>query len=188
MRILVWLILSLTAIIIDSCPVLCNFRWPFCSTVFFFLFLLFELLHLRIFFFFCLTTGSALLYFCVRLFFSRLCNCVYRFPSTPLSLLGPLYLCRWSRYLENWPQFCFFGSPVVSIHFCVWKTVSVEIYDILEMFLKHDFLLMSRSRVKEYLPITGLAEFNKLSAKLIFGADRYFSWDLSTHSSRWWYL
>ncbi|KAG1346722.1 putative Aspartate aminotransferase 3, chloroplastic [Cocos nucifera] len=27
------------------------------------------------------------------------------------------------------------------------------------------------SRVKEYLPITGLAEFNKLSAKLIFGAD-----------------
>jgi aspartate aminotransferase len=30
---------------------------------------------------------------------------------------------------------------------------------------------MSRSRVKEYLPITGLAEYNKLSAKLIFGAD-----------------
>lgn len=27
------------------------------------------------------------------------------------------------------------------------------------------------SRVKEYLPIVGLAEFNKLSAKLIFGAD-----------------
>jgi aspartate aminotransferase len=25
--------------------------------------------------------------------------------------------------------------------------------------------------VKEYLPITGLAEYNKLSAKLIFGAD-----------------
>jgi len=34
---------------------------------------------------------------------------------------------------------------------------------------------MSRSRYKEYLPITGLAEFNKLSAKLIFGADRYCS-------------
>ncbi|KAL9265761.1 Aspartate aminotransferase 3, chloroplastic-like protein [Drosera capensis] len=28
-----------------------------------------------------------------------------------------------------------------------------------------------RSRMKEYLPITGLAEFNKLSAKLILGAD-----------------
>lgn len=31
---------------------------------------------------------------------------------------------------------------------------------------------LTRSRVKEYLPITGLADFNKLSAKLIFGADR----------------
>uniref|UniRef100_A0A162AJ76 Aspartate aminotransferase n=1 Tax=Daucus carota subsp. sativus TaxID=79200 RepID=A0A162AJ76_DAUCS len=30
---------------------------------------------------------------------------------------------------------------------------------------------MRRSRVKEYLPIVGLADFNKLSAKLIFGAD-----------------
>ncbi|KAJ0031893.1 hypothetical protein Pint_14664 [Pistacia integerrima] len=29
-----------------------------------------------------------------------------------------------------------------------------------------------RSRVKEYLPIVGLADFNKLRAKLIFGADR----------------
>lgn len=28
------------------------------------------------------------------------------------------------------------------------------------------------TRVKEYLPIVGLAEFNKQSAKLIFGADR----------------
>ncbi|KAJ0010832.1 hypothetical protein Pint_34022 [Pistacia integerrima] len=28
-----------------------------------------------------------------------------------------------------------------------------------------------RSRVKEYLPIVGLADFNKLSAKLIFGVD-----------------
>ncbi|KAI4376946.1 hypothetical protein MLD38_014647 [Melastoma candidum] len=32
-------------------------------------------------------------------------------------------------------------------------------------------LVNDRSRVKEYLPIVGLAEFNKLSAKLIFGAD-----------------
>lgn len=32
-------------------------------------------------------------------------------------------------------------------------------------------LLNDPSRVKEYLPITGLANFNKLSAKLIFGAD-----------------
>lgn len=32
--------------------------------------------------------------------------------------------------------------------------------------------ILFRSRVKEYLPITGLAEFNKLSAKLMFGADR----------------
>ncbi|THU72032.1 hypothetical protein C4D60_Mb04t07810 [Musa balbisiana] len=32
-------------------------------------------------------------------------------------------------------------------------------------------LLNDPSRVKEYLPITGLADFNKLSAKLIFGAD-----------------
>ncbi|KDP34208.1 hypothetical protein JCGZ_07779 [Jatropha curcas] len=32
-------------------------------------------------------------------------------------------------------------------------------------------LVNDRSRVKEYLPITGLADFNKLSAKLIFGAD-----------------
>ncbi|ONK69048.1 uncharacterized protein A4U43_C05F18740 [Asparagus officinalis] len=32
-------------------------------------------------------------------------------------------------------------------------------------------LVNDRSRVKEYLPITGLADFNKLSAKLILGAD-----------------
>lgn len=32
-------------------------------------------------------------------------------------------------------------------------------------------LVNDRSRVKEYLPIVGLVEFNKLSAKLIFGAD-----------------
>jgi aspartate aminotransferase len=32
-------------------------------------------------------------------------------------------------------------------------------------------LVNDPSRFKEYLPITGLAEFNKLSAKLIFGAD-----------------
>ncbi|CAL4973941.1 unnamed protein product [Urochloa decumbens] len=32
-------------------------------------------------------------------------------------------------------------------------------------------LINDPSRVKEYLPIVGLAEFNKLSAKLIFGAD-----------------
>ncbi|XP_074317503.1 aspartate aminotransferase, cytoplasmic [Silene latifolia] len=32
-------------------------------------------------------------------------------------------------------------------------------------------LTNDRSRVKEYLPITGLAEFNKLSAKLMFGDD-----------------
>mgnify|MGYP004707466629 CR=1 FL=1 len=31
---------------------------------------------------------------------------------------------------------------------------------------------MCSSRVKEYLPIVGLADFNKLSAKLILGADR----------------
>ncbi|RAL37192.1 hypothetical protein DM860_004114 [Cuscuta australis] len=34
-----------------------------------------------------------------------------------------------------------------------------------------EMLVSDRSRVKEYLPITGLADFNKLSAKLIFGAD-----------------
>lgn len=27
--------------------------------------------------------------------------------------------------------------------------------------------------MKEYLSITGIADFNKLSAKLIFGADRF---------------
>ncbi|XVF48527.1 hypothetical protein PTKIN_Ptkin03bG0197800 [Pterospermum kingtungense] len=32
-------------------------------------------------------------------------------------------------------------------------------------------LVNDRTRVKEYLPIVGLADFNKLSAKLIFGAD-----------------
>ncbi|OEL22456.1 Aspartate aminotransferase, cytoplasmic [Dichanthelium oligosanthes] len=32
-------------------------------------------------------------------------------------------------------------------------------------------LINNPSRVKEYLPITGLAEFNKLSAKLIFGSS-----------------
>ncbi|KAL0345231.1 UNVERIFIED_CONTAM: Aspartate aminotransferase, cytoplasmic [Sesamum radiatum] len=32
-------------------------------------------------------------------------------------------------------------------------------------------LVNDKSRVKEYLPITGLADFNKLSAKLIFGAN-----------------
>lgn len=35
------------------------------------------------------------------------------------------------------------------------------------------FYIVSRSRNKEYIPIVGLADFNKLSAKLIFGADRY---------------
>lgn len=33
--------------------------------------------------------------------------------------------------------------------------------------------MIFRSADKEYLPITGMVEFNKLSAKLIFGADRY---------------
>ncbi|GJX78362.1 aspartate aminotransferase, cytoplasmic [Tanacetum coccineum] len=33
-------------------------------------------------------------------------------------------------------------------------------------------LVNDRSRVKEYLPIVGLAYFNKLSVKLILGADR----------------
>lgn len=36
-----------------------------------------------------------------------------------------------------------------------------------------EMLLNDKSRVKEYLPIIGIAEFNKLSAKLIFGADRF---------------
>jgi len=34
-------------------------------------------------------------------------------------------------------------------------------------------VLICRTRIKEYLPIVGLVEFNKLSAKLILGADRY---------------
>ncbi|XP_057873685.2 aspartate aminotransferase, cytoplasmic isozyme 1 [Cryptomeria japonica] len=34
-----------------------------------------------------------------------------------------------------------------------------------------ELLIQDRSRYKEYLPITGLAEFNKLSAKLILGND-----------------
>ncbi|CAM8916311.1 unnamed protein product [Rhodiola kirilowii] len=34
-----------------------------------------------------------------------------------------------------------------------------------------ELLVNNRSRVKEYLPITGLADFNKLSATLMFGAD-----------------
>ena len=33
------------------------------------------------------------------------------------------------------------------------------------------FCIIFRSRNKEYIPIVGLADFNKLSAKLIFGAD-----------------
>ncbi|XP_010254083.1 PREDICTED: aspartate aminotransferase, cytoplasmic-like [Nelumbo nucifera] len=32
-------------------------------------------------------------------------------------------------------------------------------------------IINDQSRVKEYLPITGMADFNKLSAKLIFGTD-----------------
>lgn len=35
------------------------------------------------------------------------------------------------------------------------------------------YLILFRHRVKEYLPITGLADFNKLSAELIFGYGRY---------------
>jgi len=61
---------------------------------------------------------------------------------------------------------------------CVYKplhAVNCRCGRYLKLYFKHDFLPISRSRVKEYLPITGLAEFNKLSAKLIFGADRYFS-------------
>ncbi|PWZ30094.1 Aspartate aminotransferase, cytoplasmic [Zea mays] len=42
-------------------------------------------------------------------------------------------------------------------------------------------LINNPSRVKEYLPITGLAEFNKLSAKLIFGAD---SVEVSLHKNK----
>jgi aspartate/tyrosine/aromatic aminotransferase len=38
--------------------------------------------------------------------------------------------------------------------------------------IEFQFTLITRSRVKEYLPIVGLADFNKLSAKLILGADR----------------
>ncbi|CAL5370884.1 unnamed protein product [Camellia sinensis] len=37
--------------------------------------------------------------------------------------------------------------------------------------LREQILVNDSSRVKEYLPIVGLADFNKLSAKLIFGAD-----------------
>lgn len=40
--------------------------------------------------------------------------------------------------------------------------------------------IFCRSRVKEYLPIIGLADFNKLSAKLILGADRWISWFISS--------
>ncbi|CAA2993379.1 aspartate aminotransferase, cytoplasmic [Olea europaea subsp. europaea] len=43
---------------------------------------------------------------------------------------------------------------------------------VLNVVRKSEQLLVNDpSRVKEYLPITGLADFNKLSAKLIFGAD-----------------
>ncbi|KAL2479786.1 Aspartate aminotransferase 3 [Abeliophyllum distichum] len=43
---------------------------------------------------------------------------------------------------------------------------------VLKVVRKAEQLLVNDpSRVKEYLPITGLADFNKLSAKLIFGAD-----------------
>ncbi|RWV77905.1 hypothetical protein GW17_00061214, partial [Ensete ventricosum] len=48
-----------------------------------------------------------------------------------------------------------------------------------EVQLMELFDLFFSSRVKEYLPITGLADFNKLSAKLIFGADRCLLEDLS---------
>ncbi|CAL5405752.1 unnamed protein product [Camellia sinensis] len=43
---------------------------------------------------------------------------------------------------------------------------------VLNMVRKAEQILVNdSSRVKEYLPIVGLADFNKLSAKLIFGAD-----------------
>ncbi|KAJ0087032.1 hypothetical protein Patl1_07367 [Pistacia atlantica] len=43
---------------------------------------------------------------------------------------------------------------------------------VLDVVRRADQLLVNdQSRVKEYLPIVGLANFNKLSAKLIFGAD-----------------
>ncbi|KAJ6361486.1 hypothetical protein OIU78_002008 [Salix suchowensis] len=46
---------------------------------------------------------------------------------------------------------------------------------VLNVVRKAELLLVNdRSRVKEYLPITGLAEFNKLSAKLMFGANWLF--------------
>jgi hypothetical protein len=153
-------------------------------------FFLVLLLHHLSISFLCFATGSALLYFRVRIFFNRPCNCVYRFPSILLLGYLPTISLQTAWYLENWPQFYFwvlfvvlqtlwFG-PVVGTHLRV-KNCQCGNYDILELYLKHDFLLMSRSRVKEYLPITGLAGFNKLSAKLIFGADRYFLWDISTH-------
>ena len=94
----------------------------------------------------------------------ELCPC--ETVSTPMKLSAPL-------------------SSLIQCHVIVFNTASCVYKPLhavncrcgryLKLYFKHDFLPISRSRVKEYLPITGLAEFNKLSAKLIFGADRYFS-------------
>jgi len=47
--------------------------------------------------------------------------------------------------------------------------LQTQLYNVVEI----QVFMIFRSATKEYLPITGMAEFNKLSAQLVFGADRY---------------
>ena len=54
-----------------------------------------------------------------------------------------------------------------------FTSLSSRLSSCLMMMMMTLVCLICSSRVKEYLPIVGLVEFNKLSAKLILGADRY---------------
>ncbi|CAN6839046.1 unnamed protein product [Brassica oleracea] len=55
-----------------------------------------------------------------------------------------------------------------------FTSLSSRLSSCLMMMMMTLVCLICSSRVKEYLPIVGLVEFNKLSAKLILGADSFF--------------
>ncbi|WZZ30459.1 hypothetical protein YC2023_013860 [Brassica napus] len=64
-----------------------------------------------------------------------------------------------------------------------FSSLSSRLSSCLMMMMLTLVCLICSSRVKEYLPIVGLVEFNKLSAKLILGADRY-----NAFLSDWWFF
>lgn len=72
-------------------------------------------------------------------------------------------------------DFSFLGFLKIESFMHFWKQEGKPL--VLNVVRKAEQMLVNdRTRVKEYLPIVGLADFNKLSAKLILGADRFVNW------------